>query len=205
MFAVGPTAVRKFRGWSAVPVGRPILETKIDLDLDAKEAVAAAGHFLAAGRSCVHGRPGKPRSHYWFRSAGLKPRKFKDVDGTTLLEIRIGANLQTVLPPSLHPSGERYRWDAEGQPEHHEAEKLEKVSACIAAAALLARHWPKGSRHDASLVAIGFLVVTQRQAFDATLSMAVGVSAAVPTLVKLTNLLTQLGVRTSGEGRQQNA
>ena len=53
-----------------------------------------------------------------------------------------------------------------------------------------------------SVVAVGFLVVTQRQAFDATLSMAVGVSAAVPTLVKLTNLLTQLGVRASGGGKQ---
>lgn len=43
--------------------------------------------------------------------------------------------------------------------------------------------------------ALTFLVATQREAFDATLSMAVGVSAAVPTLVKLTTLLTRLGVR----------
>jgi hypothetical protein len=52
-----------------------------------------------------------------------------------------------------------------------------------------------------SVIAIAFLVVTQREAFDATLSMAVGVSAAVPTLVKLTNLLTHLGVRVQGEGK----
>ena len=33
----------------------------------------------------------------------------------------------------------------------------------------------------ASVIAVTFLVATQREAFDATLSMAVGVSAAVPT------------------------
>jgi hypothetical protein len=53
-----------------------------------------------------------------------------------------------------------------------------------------------------AVFAVGFLLVTQRQAFDTTLSMAVGVSAAVPTLVTLTNLLTQLGVRPSGGGKQ---
>jgi hypothetical protein len=51
----------------------------------------------------------------------------------------------------------------------------------------------------AAVLAVAFLVATQREAFDATLSMAVGVSAAVPTLVKLTNLLTQLGSRATGE------
>jgi hypothetical protein len=52
-----------------------------------------------------------------------------------------------------------------------------------------------------AVLAIAFLVVTQREAFDATLSMAVGVSAAVPTLVKLTSLLTHLGVRMQGDGK----
>jgi hypothetical protein len=51
----------------------------------------------------------------------------------------------------------------------------------------------------AAVLAVAFLLATQREAFDATLSMAVGVSAAVPTLVKLTNLLTQLGTRAAGE------
>lgn len=46
-----------------------------------------------------------------------------------------------------------------------------------------------------AVAALTFLVATQREAVDATLSMAVGVSAAVPTLVKLTTLLTRLGVK----------
>ena len=51
----------------------------------------------------------------------------------------------------------------------------------------------------AAVVAVAFLVATQREAFDATLSMVVGVSAAVPTLVKLTNLLTHFGARGPSE------
>lgn len=44
-------------------------------------------------------------------------------------------------------------------------------------------------------LALLFLVVTQREALDTTVSMAVGVTTAVPTLVKLTSLLSQLGVK----------
>ena len=47
-------------------------------------------------------------------------------------------------------------------------------------------------------LALLFLVVTQREALDTTVSMALGVTTAVPTLVKLTSLLAQLGVRGSG-------
>ena len=43
--------------------------------------------------------------------------------------------------------------------------------------------------------ALLFLLVTQREALDTTLSMALGVTAAGGTLVKLTSLLAQLGVK----------
>jgi hypothetical protein len=46
-----------------------------------------------------------------------------------------------------------------------------------------------------SLATLLFLVITQREAFDATVAMAAGVTTAVPTLVRLTNFLTQLGGR----------
>jgi hypothetical protein len=51
----------------------------------------------------------------------------------------------------------------------------------------------------AAILALAFLVSTQREAFDATVSMAVGVSTAVPMLVKLTSLLTQVTGRSSLE------
>ncbi len=44
-------------------------------------------------------------------------------------------------------------------------------------------------------LALLFLLVTQRAALDTTVSVALGVTTAVPTLVKLTNLLAQLGVK----------
>ncbi len=53
------------------------------------------------------------------------------------------------------------------------------------------------------LLSLLFLVVTQREALDTTVTMALGVTTAVPTLVKLTSLLAQLGTRggdTKGNG-----
>ena len=39
------------------------------------------------------------------------------------------------------------------------------------------------------------LTPTQREALDTTVSRALGVTTAVPTLVKLTSLLAQLGMK----------
>ncbi|HTM34633.1 MAG TPA: hypothetical protein VL263_25165 [Vicinamibacterales bacterium] len=53
------------------------------------------------------------------------------------------------------------------------------------------------------LLSLLFLVVTQREALDTTVTMALGVTTAVPTLVKLTSLLAQFGPRggdTKGNG-----
>jgi hypothetical protein len=44
-------------------------------------------------------------------------------------------------------------------------------------------------------LALLFLIVTQREALDTTMSMAIGVTTAVPTLVKLANVLAQLGLK----------
>jgi hypothetical protein len=51
------------------------------------------------------------------------------------------------------------------------------------------------------LAAVGsvvFLLTTQREAFDATVAMAAGVTTAVPTLMKLTAVLAQLGGKVTG-------
>ncbi|MEZ5285792.1 MAG: hypothetical protein R2712_13485 [Vicinamibacterales bacterium] len=45
----------------------------------------------------------------------------------------------------------------------------------------------------AALVSMAFLLATQREAFDLTVAMAAGVSGALPVLVRLTTVLTQLG------------
>ena len=48
-------------------------------------------------------------------------------------------------------------------------------------------------------LALLFLIVTQREALDTTVSMAIGVTTAVPTLVKLANVLAQLGMKSESK------
>lgn len=127
----------------------------IDIDLDAAEAVTAARSLLLQSPR-IHGRPGKPYSHYWFRCKGIKTQRFTAPNGDVLVEIR-GTGGQTLLPPSVHPSGERLAWEQEREPMPVEPEVLRKSVALVATAALVSRYWPKGSRHEASGALAGFL------------------------------------------------
>jgi hypothetical protein len=82
----------------------------VDVDCDHPFAVAAAKELLPiTGR--VFRRSSKPSSHYLFVCPDIKTTQFTDVkatDGTSqmLVEIR-STNGYTMLPPSIHPSGER--------------------------------------------------------------------------------------------------
>jgi hypothetical protein len=130
----------------------------VDVDLDAREAVQAAPTFLPSTER-IHGRPGKPDSHWWY-IADPVPRtvKFKDTDQSMLCELR-STGQQTVVPPSIHPSGEQLSWRAEGEPARIASDVLRARVARVAACALLARHWPaRGSRHEAALAAAGLLL-----------------------------------------------
>ena len=82
----------------------------MDVDLDTYEAIAAAPLLLP--RTLTHGRPNKSTSHWWYRAPGAKSETFKDSDGTMLVEIRAHSG-QTMIPPSVHPSGERVAWDTD--------------------------------------------------------------------------------------------
>lgn len=134
-----------------------------DTDLDAPEAVTAAPYFLPdTGR--IHGRAGKPVSHYWYMSGGeLKTTKFQYVASdkktkTMLVEVR-WTGCQTLVPPSRHPSGEQYIWHRRDDPAVVGADVLLRQAARTAACALLARMWPGvGSRDDAALALAGLLL-----------------------------------------------
>ncbi len=137
----------------------------VDIDLDAQEAVDAA-QVLLLKTERVSGRPGKPRSHYWYISPDTKAEQFKDVDGAVLVEIR-GTGQQTVLPPSIHPTGEAVRWEEDGRPNEVPALSLRESARLVATAALLARHWPTtGSRHDLAGLAAGFLASQKLPGID---------------------------------------
>lgn len=135
---------------------------RIDVDCDAVQAVALAAQLLPHTR--IHGRPGKPASHYWYAS-DVPTTTFKDVNGEMLLEIR-GTNSQTVLPPSTHPSGETLQWYDERPVLVLDPETLKSAVTVLAVATLLARHWPAGSRHEMSGHLGGFLA---RAGWDAPL------------------------------------
>ena len=68
-----------------------------DVDLDCPEAIKLASGFLP-DTSMVHGRPGNPRSHFWYVCPNPKKLKqFTDpVTNKMLLEIRCN-NVQTLV------------------------------------------------------------------------------------------------------------
>jgi Protein of unknown function (DUF3987)/Bifunctional DNA primase/polymerase, N-terminal len=137
-----------------------------DIDCDCMEAVAAAAEFAPPTGMCF-GRKSKPASHYIYRSnPPVRFRKFVDPkDKSTIVELRCqktngSVGLQTVVPPSVHQCGEHIRFEAgaDKEPGTADAVGLTRAVTRIAAAALLARHWPKeGSRHDAFLALAGIL------------------------------------------------
>lgn len=130
----------------------------IDVDLDCPEAIELATGFLPyTGR--VHGRKSKPKSHRWYFADPIPaPEKYCDIDGTCLLEVR-STGQQTVVPPSVHPSGEQIEWYSRKRPTKIDAGDLRKVASRLAAASLIARHWPApGSRNAAALALAGTLL-----------------------------------------------
>jgi DNA polymerase-1 len=133
----------------------------LDADLDVDEAIAAARRLLPP-TGMVSGRQSKPRSHLWYLAADVPPARaaeqFKDVDGKVLAELRSTGG-QTVVAPSTHEGGEPIFWDPCGEPARVEAAELRKALARVAAAAILARHWPgEGGRHDATLAVAGGVI-----------------------------------------------
>jgi hypothetical protein len=130
----------------------------IDVDLDSPEAITAAD-FLLPRTACIFGRPSQLRSHRLYRPTGAPAttRQYHDLDGKMLVELR-GDGLQTMFPPSIHPAGEHVMWSRFEDPGECLTPDLEAAVAAVAAAALLARHWPdKGTRDKAAMALSGGL------------------------------------------------
>jgi P4 family phage/plasmid primase-like protien len=129
---------------------------RIDVDLDVPEAVQLAGRFLAPTRTS--GRASAPDSHWWYVGEGMRSVVFEDLAGEAILEVR-STGRQTVVAPSLHPSGERCRWSQSGLDEAHvEPDDLLRACRSLATAVLVARVLPKGGRHRFGLALAGFLL-----------------------------------------------
>jgi putative DNA primase/helicase len=137
-----------------------------DVDCDCLEASRAARELLPE-TGLIFGRHSKPFSHFFYRSdPPVRTTRFIDpLDHSTLVELRGlscdgSVGLQTVVPPSIHETGEPVRFEPgfEGTPANVDADVLISAVQKMAAAALIARHWPtKGSRHHAFLALAGVL------------------------------------------------
>jgi len=136
----------------------------IDIDLDHPKANRLKDYFLPP-TPMKSGRPGRPASHYWYRATGdvlPSTRQYKMPDGSVIVELR-STGSQTLIPPSVHPSGEHYRWEGSPRqwrnPAEIRAAVLQVQVAFVALGAVLLDQWPRqGSRHEAYLALAGGLL-----------------------------------------------
>src|SRR5439155_5787519 len=83
-----------------------------DIDVDSPQAL----HFLdwLPPTSAIWGRAGNPSSHHLY--LGARPsKKFSTKSLGMIVEIRSNG-CQSLVPPSVHPDGEPYIWECEGEP-----------------------------------------------------------------------------------------
>jgi hypothetical protein len=152
-----------------------------DVDLDCPEALRIAGRFLPTTGS-IFGRRSAPRSHWIYQTdtpLDTAQIGFEDVDGTMFLELR-GTGGLTVYPPSIHKDGERIEWEHYADPAQVRLSDLQLAVGKLAAAVLLARHWPsKGTRDKAAMALHGGLAlagwsVEDAEAFVEAVAVAAG-------------------------------
>jgi hypothetical protein len=135
----------------------------VDVDLDAPEARAIAESVLPL-TSMISGRASSPSSHLWYICNPLIPTtKFLDpslakTDNRAMLIEARSTGGQTVVPPSIHPTGEIYQWQGELSPALVSGDDLLQSVRKLAACTLAARHWKQGQRHNTSLAIAGTLL-----------------------------------------------
>lgn len=100
----------------------------VDVDLDSLDAIEAADRYLPS-TDYIFGRPSKPRSHRFYYVDTAVPTKQFRVAPTNAMRLELrGAGCQTVLPGSVHPTGELIELAANGEPARVNAAEL--LRAC---------------------------------------------------------------------------
>jgi putative DNA primase/helicase len=148
-----------------------------DIDCDSPEAVMIGNEVMAdlmekTGKTMTFGRQSKPRSHYiWYCDTSLATEQVRDpTDDEMIVEYRClkqdgTRGQQTVFPPSLRYDPDTTEVeevgledDSAAEPAYVIAKNLQAVFQCIAATALLAKHFPvESQRHDTILALSGLL------------------------------------------------
>lgn len=123
----------------------------VDVDQDEATFVKVAKHFIPKTGLCF-GRASARGSHALYRIDGesiVKRVSFADADGVMLAEIR-GDGHQTMMPPSMHPSGETVEWESMDAIGTLSIDRLTIGAGWAATAAMLIRAWDeyKTRHHD---------------------------------------------------------
>jgi putative DNA primase/helicase len=124
----------------------------MDVDLDCREAKGLAELILP--KPFAQFDRGTPDSgHYLYKAITCGPTKKFSGNGpkSALLELR-GDGFQTMIPPFIHPDGNRLNFTDINQdaPEVEYANLLKSV-ACLAACSEVAQLWVSGRRHELAL------------------------------------------------------
>src|SRR5579885_1344400 len=129
----------------------------VDRDSDAEALVPYVNALAPAWlRDCPRYARGD-RPHLLLRPDPLPPYRKYAVAGHTLVEVR-GDGHQSVLPPSLHPSGAQYRWLVEPhQPPVVPLWEMDTFIENVLFAYALGLGWKRGVRQDVVLAAAGWL------------------------------------------------
>ncbi len=139
----------------------------IDVDFDWPEAAQIACELMADLPS--FGRAGSPHSHRLAIGRLRKNAHFQipasaagliSSDRMMVLELR-GNGLQTMVPPSVHPSGELVRWhDDPATVPVVDPDDLERRAGCVAFLAVIVNKYPRvaGNRDNICLALTGALV-----------------------------------------------
>ena len=93
----------------------------VDVDLDDPIALQLADEYLPP-TGAVTGRPSAPRSHRWYVCRGAQNQRRSLSGHGMIVELR-STGCQTVVGPSIHPSGEPYD-RLRGQPAEIDADTL---------------------------------------------------------------------------------
>jgi hypothetical protein len=142
----------------------------VDIDLDCPIARDLAPNFLPS-TGLISSRNSAPGSHYYYVVTDEVPTREgfsdpvpddSDEDDDSrkamIVEIR-GTGHQTIVPPSIHPSGEEIECESEGPPIRTSNAELRASVSYLAVTCLLVRHYPEdNTRHFAFLAFAGMLL-----------------------------------------------
>lgn len=144
----------------------------VDIDSDNPLLVAALDYFLPRSNH-IWGRPSRRRTHRLYELSGanacFNPSEFPFLahlqhTDDLALEVRGGeakSGRYSLLPGSVHPSGEKYEWDdlksARSTPVQVDVYRLMDSIRMACVAALIAPYWIEGVRNELCKALSGFM------------------------------------------------